>query len=92
MSQGKVYADNRIRSVAVAAIVKHFNLDVEVVTPADDKANFDKYFPTGKVPAFVGPKGLKLNEAIAVSIYCMFFLFVLAYVMRNFSFIQLSLS
>lgn len=55
--------------MAVAAIVKHFDLDVKVVAPADDKATFDKYFTTGRVPAFVGPKGLKLTESIAVSIY-----------------------
>lgn len=73
MSQGTLYADQRIRSVAAAAIVKHFDLDVKIVAPADDKANFDKYFPTGRVPAFVGPKGLKLTESLAIAVYCMFF-------------------
>lgn len=90
MSQGTLYADQRIRSVAVAAIVKHFDLDVKVVAPADDKATFDKYFTTGRVPAFVGPKGLKLTESIAVSIYCM--LFFVAKWWEIFLFIQLSLS
>lgn len=81
MSQGTLYADRRIRTVAVTAIVKHFNLDVKIVAPADDKATFDKYFPVGKVPAFVGPKGLKLTESIAIAIYCML---VSAFVMRKF--------
>lgn len=94
MSQGTLYADQRIRSVAAAAIVKHFDLDVKIVAPADDKATFDKYFTTGRVPAFVGPKGLKLTEVIAVSIYCMCFRFfcLRASMMRNFSIKQLSLS
>lgn len=89
MSQGTLYSDQRIRSIVPAAIVKHFNLDVKIVAPANDAATFKKYFPTERVPAFVGPKGLKLTEVIAVSIYCML---PTASLMRLFHLLQLSLS
>lgn len=70
MSQGTLYADSRIRSVITSAVVKHFNLDVKVVDPASS-AEYKRDFPLAKVPAFVGPKGVKLTEAIAISVYCM---------------------
>lgn len=72
MSQGTLYANERIRAIFPKALIKHFNLDVKIVDPASDKATFDKYFPTGKVPAFVGPKGLKLTEVLAITLYCMY--------------------
>lgn len=70
MSQGTLYANEKIRGVIPQALIKHFKLDVNVVAP---DATWSKYFPTERVPAFVGPKGLKLSEAIAISIYRMFF-------------------
>lgn len=74
MSQGILYgdakyADRRIRTVVAVAIIKKFNLDVKVVNPDDDKTRFRRYFPTGKLPGFIGPNGLKLTEAIAVCVY-----------------------
>lgn len=95
MSQGTLYANEKIRTIFVKAVVKHLNLDVKIVDPADDKATFDKYFPTGKYPAFVGPKGLKLTETLAITLYCMYIYHQVQLgceMMRNFLFIQLSLS
>ncbi|RCK57697.1 Elongation factor 1-gamma 1 [Candida viswanathii] len=66
MSQGTLYATQQIRSLAPKAIVKHFNLDVKVT---DKDAVYDKNFPLNKIPAFIGPKGFKLTEVIAISIY-----------------------
>lgn len=69
MSQGTLYADEKIRGVLPKAIIKAYNLDVKVAAP---DAAFEKTFPLKKIPAFVGPKGLKLTEIIAVSLYRMF--------------------
>ncbi|KAF3993070.1 hypothetical protein FT663_00894 [Candidozyma haemuli var. vulneris] len=66
MSQGTLYADQKIRGAVPKAIIKAYNLDVKV---AELDATFEKLFPLKKVPAFVGPKGLKLTEIIAVSLY-----------------------
>lgn len=63
-----LYAEEQIRTYLPKAIIKHYNLDVKV--SARDAA-YEKYFPTGKVPALVGPKGLKLTETLAVSLYRM---------------------
>lgn len=95
MSQGTLYANEKIRCVLAEAVVKHLNLDVKIVNPADDKATFEKYFPTGKYPAFIGPKGLKLTEVLAIVLYCMYIyplVQLCCEMMRNFLFIQLSLS
>lgn len=81
MSQGTLYADQKIRGVIPKAIIKAYNLDVKVVSELDD-ATFQKTFPLKQIPAFIGPKGLKLTEIIAVSLYRMFNAFI--YVMRNF--------
>ncbi|KAL6453058.1 CAM1 Elongation factor 1-gamma 1 [Candida maltosa Xu316] len=66
MSQGTLYATQQIRSLAPKALVKHFKLDVKV-TDKDDV--YHKNFPLNKIPAFVGPKGFKLHEVIAISLY-----------------------
>lgn len=71
MSQGTLYASEKIRGLIAKALVKHFGLHVKVVN-ADESAEFKKIFPLKKVPAFVGPKGVKLTEVIAISIYCMY--------------------
>lgn len=71
MSQGTLYANTRIRAVIPTALVKHFNLDVKIVDPAQC-SEFANIFPLGKVPTFVGPKGVKLTEVIAISVYCMY--------------------
>ncbi|EER33444.1 elongation factor 1-gamma 1 [Candida tropicalis MYA-3404] len=73
MSQGTLFATQQIRSLAPKALIKHFNLDVKV---SDKDAVYEKNFPLNKIPAFVGPKGFKLTEVIAISLYCMYlFLF-----------------
>lgn len=71
MSQGTLFADSKIRGVIPTALVKHFKLDVEIVDPASSAA-YKKHFPLAKVPAFIGPKGVKLTEVIAISVYCMY--------------------
>lgn len=68
MSLGTLFVTQQVRSVAPRALVKHFNLDVKLSDKEDPayKANF----PLAKVPAFLGPKGFKLHEIIAVTLYC----------------------
>ncbi|OBA21864.1 translation elongation factor eEF1 gamma [Metschnikowia bicuspidata var. bicuspidata NRRL YB-4993] len=68
MSQGTLFADSKIRGAIPTALIKHFNLDVEIVEP-ESSAAFKKSFPLAKVPGFIGPKGVKLNEVIAISVY-----------------------
>lgn len=74
MSQGLLYGDlkyedRRIRTIIAGAIIKHFGLDVKIVNPDEDQDRFRNFFPTGKLPAFIGPGGYKLTEVIAVCIY-----------------------
>lgn len=71
MSQGTLFAASQIRGIIPTALVKHYNLDVKVVDQSTSDV-FKKTFPLGKVPAFVGPKGVKLTEVIAISVYCMY--------------------
>lgn len=66
MSHGTLYANFRIRTLLPAALVEHYKLDVKVAEPP---ANYKEKFPLGKVPAFVGEKGFKLTETIAINIY-----------------------
>lgn len=68
MSLGTLFVTQHARSIAPRALAKHLNLDVKVSDWEDPayKANF----PLGKVPAFLGPKGFKLHEVIAVALYC----------------------
>lgn len=95
MSQGTLYANEKVRAVFTKAVVNYLKVDVKIVDPATEQATFDKYFPTGKYPAFVGPKGLKLTETLAITLYCMYLSLpvqLACEMMRNFLFIQLSLS
>lgn len=66
MSQGTLYATQQIRSIAPKVIIKQFGLDVKI---SDKDGDYEKYFPLGKIPAFIGPKGLKLHEVIAICLY-----------------------
>lgn len=68
MSQGTLYATVQARGILPKALIKHFGLDVKV---SDKDAVYNKHFPLNKIPAFVGPKGFKLTEVIAISLYCM---------------------
>lgn len=70
MTLGTLFTTEQIRSVPPQALIKHFNLDVKIAGKEDK--TYAKNFPLSKVPAFVGPKGFKLHEVIAVSIYCMY--------------------
>ncbi|CCE79205.1 Piso0_001255 [Millerozyma farinosa CBS 7064] len=67
MSLGTLFVTQHARSAAPRALAKHFNLDVKLSDWEDPayKANF----PLAKVPAFLGPKGFKLHEIIAVTLY-----------------------
>lgn len=67
MSQGTLYATESIRTLLLKALVKHYKLDISV---SDKDALYAKAFPLGKVPAFIGPKGYKLTEVIAIVLYC----------------------
>jgi elongation factor 1-gamma len=73
MSLGTVIA-NRTRGLTVEAIVKHYDLDVTILRSYDDQPQFERAFPLKKVPVYIGPKGFKLQEAIAICLYCMYFL------------------
>ena len=69
MSQGTLYVmEASPRSSILVDLVKNFKLDIEVSTETKSDA-FLKKFPLGKTPAFVGPKGFKLTESIAIAIY-----------------------
>ncbi|EGW32060.1 uncharacterized protein SPAPADRAFT_61149 [Spathaspora passalidarum NRRL Y-27907] len=68
MSQGTLYVmEMSPRSYVNANIVKHFGLDVAIKTEKDEA--FNRAFPLGKLPAFIGPKGYKLHECLAISNY-----------------------
>lgn len=76
MSQGTLYTTSQVRGVSPKALIKHFKLDIAV----EDKeaAAYKANFPLNKIPAFIGPKGFKLTEAIAINVYRMYlFLLIL---------------
>ncbi|RLV92805.1 Elongation factor 1-gamma 1 [Spathaspora sp. JA1] len=66
MSQGTLYGLTQTRALAPKVIIKHFNLDVKI---SDKDEVYHKYFPLNKAPTFIGPKGLKLHEVMAISVY-----------------------
>lgn len=70
MSQGTLYVGEYARCFLVKGLVEFYNLDVTV---AAKDAAYEKNFPLAKYPAFLGPKGYKLTEAIAVVLYCKYF-------------------
>lgn len=70
MSLGTLYTNSKIRGLPAKAIIVHYGLDVKVVETED--AKHKKVFPLQKYPAFIGPKGFKLTESIAITIYCMY--------------------
>lgn len=70
MSLGTLFASQQIRSVPPKAIIKHYGLDVKISDKEDPL--YAKYFPLGKIPGFIGPKGLKLHEVIPITINCMY--------------------
>ncbi|AET38899.1 translation elongation factor EF1B gamma Ecym_3413 [Eremothecium cymbalariae DBVPG len=68
MSLGTLYYRLPSRSVLPIAIIKSLGLDVKIVE-ADSDETFAKSFPLKKVPAFIGSKGQKLHEVIAITRY-----------------------
>lgn len=83
MSQGTLFADAKARVFSAEALIKHFKLDVDV-SDRSAKAYKDN-FPLNKVPTFLGPKGFKLSEAIAVNIYRMYLMLLRSNDERKFS-------
>lgn len=67
MSLGTLFGNGQTRAILPEGIVRAFNLDVKVLPGGSPEhvANF----PLKKVPAFVGPHGFKIHEAIAVIYY-----------------------
>lgn len=68
MSQGTLYSDNRTRCLAPISVVKYFGLDVSI---SEKDAKYTRDFPLNKTPTFIGAKGFKLTEAIAITLYRM---------------------
>lgn len=68
MSQGTLFTTQLVRGLTPRALIKYFKLDVEIKD--NEAAEFKDNFPLKKVPAFIGPKGLKLHETIAITYYC----------------------
>ncbi|GMG45102.1 unnamed protein product [Ambrosiozyma monospora] len=67
MSLGTLYGSGKTRTILPVGLVKALDLDVKL--ESTDSPAYKAAFPLGKVPAFVGPKGFKLHEVLAVSIY-----------------------
>lgn len=69
MSEGTLYSNFRIRGWVPRALVNALELDVKVVDPFTVEEEFGRDFPLKKVPAFVGPRGFKLTEQMAINYY-----------------------
>ncbi|KAH3679404.1 hypothetical protein WICMUC_001024 [Wickerhamomyces mucosus] len=67
MSLGTLYAGAHSRSILPAGLVREFNLDIKVSAETDEAYN--RAFPLQKWPTFIGPKGFKLSESLAVNLY-----------------------
>ncbi|CAI5758246.1 unnamed protein product [Candida verbasci] len=61
-----LYVTQQIRSLLPKALVKYFKLDIKL---SDKDDSYHKYFTLNKIPAFIGKKGFKLHEIIAIVIY-----------------------
>ncbi|CAI4045163.1 hypothetical protein N7582_003453 [Saccharomyces uvarum] len=68
MSQGTLYINKSPRNFASKALISHFKLDVKIVD-LEQASEFASLFPLKQAPAFLGPKGFKLTEAIAIQYY-----------------------
>lgn len=71
MSQGTLYINRSPRNYASEALISYFKLDVKIAD-LKQSSEFASLFPLKQAPAFLGPKGLKLTEALAIQFYCMF--------------------
>lgn len=66
---GTLYVKDCTRAKVPSGIVKAYGLDVKI---AEADATYEKNFPMRRFPSYLGEKGFKLTETIAVSIYCMY--------------------
>lgn len=69
---GTLYVKECTRAKVPSGIIKAYDLDVKIAS-ADE--TFKKQFPLAKFPSYLGEKGFKLTETVAISIYCMYFIF-----------------
>ena len=70
---GTLYVSDVTRVKVPSGLVKYYNLDIKI-SQAD--AAFKKNFPQAQYPSYLGEKGFKLTETIAVSVYCMYSLLI----------------
>ncbi|CAI4044741.1 hypothetical protein SKDZ_11G1290 [Saccharomyces kudriavzevii ZP591] len=68
MSQGTLYINKSPRNFTAEALISHFKLDVKIAD-LEQSSEFASLFPLKQAPAFLGPKGLKLTEALAIQFY-----------------------
>lgn len=72
MAIGTLFGNEQTRSILPVGLVKAFGLDIDV---ADAKTDAHlAAFSNGLVPAFVGEKGFKISESIAILYYRMFYM------------------
>jgi len=60
------------RSIAIRAVAKEYNIDLEIVPTEPGKGVSDDYLKInhlGRIPSFVGHDGYELTECIAIAIY-----------------------
>lgn len=63
MSLGTLYTGPYVRVVLPDSLVKYFGLDI-TISPRD--AAFEAEFPLHQFPSFIGPKGFKITQTLAV--------------------------
>lgn len=66
---GTLYVQECTRVRLPRALIEYYGLDIKI---AEADATYKKNFPLAKFPAYIGEKGFKLTETIAISIYCMY--------------------
>ena len=70
MSQGTLFISPSPRCQAAVTIINHYKLDIEIVDVKSTVCNdFQEKFILHQVPAFLGPKGLRLTENAAILTY-----------------------
>lgn len=75
MSEGTLFVSPSPRCKPAIIIINHYNLDVEIVDVKSTVCkDFQEKFILHQVPAFLGPRGLKLTETAAILSYLIDFL------------------
>ncbi|CAI6530064.1 AIS_HP2_G0020710.mRNA.1.CDS.1 [Saccharomyces cerevisiae] len=74
MSDGTLFTDLKerrlIRTIVPRGLVRSLKLDVKLADPSDAQKLYDREFPWGKYPTFVGPRDeWTLTEAMAIDYY-----------------------